>query len=93
MRVGLCATYAETRGGCQVFSPITICFIFLRQDLSLNLELGWPPEIPSNPSVSTLYNMPAFLLEHWGFELRFFFLRNKCFYPLIHLSSLLSQVC
>lgn len=50
--------HAEVRGGHRLFCPITLCHIPLRQGLSLNLQLGWWPASPSNPSASTL--IPSF---------------------------------
>lgn len=42
----------EVKGGHQVSSSITLRLIPLRQDLSLDLELGWQPASPCDPLVS-----------------------------------------
>lgn len=46
---------ALSRGGHPVSCSIILHLILLREGLSLNLELGWLPTIPSSPTTSLLF--------------------------------------
>lgn len=52
-----------------------------RQDLSLNLELGWWPENFCGPAVPTTHPQPAFHMYTLGSELGSSYSPSKCSYP------------
>lgn len=90
VHVHLCphgAQKPEDKFGHPILSLPTLS---LRQELPLNLALGWQPTSQSNPPVSTSQcgvtgtcrTMPDFLHGLWGFELTSLCLHRRLYDPL-----------
>lgn len=78
--------FIKARGECLLSYSITLSFVPLRQSLSLNLELGQWPAIPSNPRVFTQQgcgyrDTSSHVWFFWVWETWTPCLCSKCFYP------------
>lgn len=95
-RCAFLGTHREARRESWVCCSVNLHLILLRQDLSLNQELGWQSTNSHDPPVSVLDSTgvigicmatAGFLCGGWGFELRSSYLCTNHSYALNHFPS------